>query len=363
VLAVVVVVAAVMSAPPTTHVAGLRIPGPSTFIYSVLPSWRVYSRFFIVVHAALVPIAAVGLALLLRRRRLVVQAVAGAVVVGLVLFEFLPLTAPGVWRYADAPEAYRFLAAQPERTIAEYPMQPAEGDLDHAYLTYQPIHQKAMVNVRNTTTPANRVVRTLAGLADPGTLPVLRAYGVGFVVVHRSRMPGGLHGPIPAGLELVRSDSFDSLPVAQKKRLFYLNDFYDIDVYRVMPGRVARFAIAQDAGFYLPEPNGWSSSMWMDGTATIHVVGLGSNSGSAAVSFRAAAAFGEVRQLVVEQNGHTLFDGTIKDATLVRFVARPDAPITIRTSPGGEVIHDRLPNLPDPRRVAVSVQALVVEPA
>jgi hypothetical protein len=366
VLGAVAAVALVMSAPPTVQVGPLEVPGPSNLIFAVIKFWRVYARMFVLAHAALVVLAALSLALMLRRRSLRTGIAATAVLTAVVAFEFLPIPPPGTWDYGSAPEVYYYLAEQPGRIVAEYPLLPTETEPDHRYLTYQPVHGKRLVNVRNDATRADAMARSLRGLADPNTIPALRAYGVDYVVVHPGLTMAGIPSPPPppGDLELVRSFRFSDPPTnPDRYHAPFLAAYYDADVYRLRPGPVARLVIAHGEGLHAPEQVAWNSFTWMQARGQMSVVALEPGVGAGRVSFRAGSAGRTPRTLRVEQGGRELWSGTVTDRTLVEFTAAVEQPVTMTASPGAITPQSFDPASPDNRLLAVSIAELSVQPA
>jgi hypothetical protein len=364
VLTAVALAAIVTSGPPDFKLLGTRLHGPSAVIYVFVTSWRVYARLFVLAHAAVVVLAAVGLATLIRGRPVAVQAAASLAVTATVFFEILPFPLPGTWSYGESPEAYYYVAARPEQVLAEYPLVSPAVDPNHPYLTYQPVHRKHMVNVRNADTSADAVARTLAGPADEGTLAVLRAFGVGLVIVHPTmQAPDRPLGPIPPGLELLKSFRFDD-PPSNPARLHdpQNRSMYDADVYEVQPGPAARFAMAEEVGFFPSETNGWHSYAWMGTTGQLRVIPTSASvrATTATVSFN-AARFGGHQELTVLQGAAELWRGEVTDLTHVAFTAKVGVPIRLVATPGGIPVMRLESESKDNRALAVSVTDLVAE--
>jgi len=359
----------VMSLPAEIHFRSLSFPAPSKFVFQLVTFFRVYARFFILMHAALVALAAIALAAILRRRSWPVQALATVLAIAIVAFEFLTFPPRGWYDYDAAPSVYRFVAAQRDADIvAEYPLYSWADQLNRDYLTYQPVHGKKLLNARVTGSLADGVDRTLFGLGDAGTAPVLRALGVKLVIVHPD-MQGVGKGPAPADYELVQSFRYDKDqqgPHGKRvAKLAAFKSFYDADVYRVRPGPVSDVALREGTGFYTSEADGWNSFRWIRGTARLDLVPLASFARQATVSLTAHTAFDQDRELVVTQGGVELWRGTVhgpvEAGTDVRFTATVGQPVVFRTTPGDEPFAQH--NLPaDPRSVALRVDELTVVP-
>ena len=141
------------SMPPTVRILGIQIPMPGYFLYQILPMFRVYARFGIVVATALIPLAGFGMTWALRRVRW--KKTAACILGGLILFEFFPpIPAPTV-DLSDPPDVYEWLADREEvEAIVEYPLHwPAVKEGEHLnlwdlyeYMVWQRVHEKPMFN-------------------------------------------------------------------------------------------------------------------------------------------------------------------------------------------------------------------------
>jgi len=96
----------------------------------------------------------------------------------------------------DVPPTYRWLAAQPDRTIVlEYPFHDWIAD-DSIYLYLSTYHWKRLVNGYSGFIPASTyLVRdAVRSFPDGESLDVLAALGVDTVIVHAKMLPGGPDG-------------------------------------------------------------------------------------------------------------------------------------------------------------------------
>ena len=141
------------SLPPQVHLFGVPLPLPGYFLYQVLPMFRVYARFGIVVATALIPLAGFGISWVLRRVRWKKTVV--CILGGLILFEFLPPIPFPTVDLSDPPDVYEWLAKQTEvEAIVEYPLNwPAVKEGEHLnlwdlyeYMVWQRVHEKPMFN-------------------------------------------------------------------------------------------------------------------------------------------------------------------------------------------------------------------------
>lgn len=169
---------------PWWQVGPLRIYMPSFFMYKILPMFRAYCRFGIVVMLAVAILAGFGLMFILEKFRTNKSKIAvTAVACGLVLFEFWNWPPYRVIDISKVPDAYYWLKAQPpDIVIAEYPL-----DIDspnEMYKFYQTVHEKRMIDGTITGTEANRVARTLMKLSDRTTTSKLKEWHIRYVLVH-----------------------------------------------------------------------------------------------------------------------------------------------------------------------------------
>lgn len=357
-------VAAVASGPAHSHMLGLTLPGPSLVVHAIAPYWRVFARLFVAVHAAVIVLAALGVAGVLAGRsnrvRVVVLAIACCVV-------FIDAMAARPFSYATfdysaAPSGYRWLARQSDiSVIADAPVWPNIAQPDAAFATFQPIHGKRVVNPKSSAEEGSLANSSVLGLGDPQTVPMLRSMLVDAVVVHPGLFPSGVPDTPPPGLELVRRFSFaeDAATVLspnQARRTRSLAAWYDMDVYRLAPGPIARVAALPTRGWTVPETQGWSTQRWVQDQAELDVVRLGGDARFAQVTLT-MASFGEPRTVAITQGGRELLAARVEASGPSTFTVRATVgePLVLTPSPGPKVIKDLLPGSTDPRRVSVIV--------
>lgn len=364
------VLAAWTSFPPSPT-AGWPFWSPSGILHAAIPFVRVYARLVLVVQLAVVALAAVAMVEVLRSsrfrgspiRRGVLLALVATVVVGESL-TFPPLSA---WSYRQAPTAYRWLAAQPDvEEIAEYPVMSPRFLPDNSFLTFQPVHGKALFNATRADDDQAPIQDAIAGLADPQTAGVLRALGVDRLVVHRSLYPGEVPTePIPPEYETVGMFSFAEDASAQRfggvNRWAYLAPYYDVEVLRVRPGAAAEVVAGIGEGFYMPEPRGWRTFTWAATTAEIELRALSQTAPEAArVGFTLHSAFGDRRVITVSTDGRRLWQGVVgPEPVAVSFLAPVGQRLEIRSDIAAESVFDRTGSS-DPRAIAFGITDLMV---
>ncbi len=173
------------SQPPWWKIGNIKIYMPAFFIHQILPAFRAYCRFGIVVMFAVSVLAGFGLKFLLYSFK-TRKSKAGLVLLCsfLLLFEFWNYPPFKVIDLSRVPQVYYWLKDQPkDSVIAEYPLdQDAPNEM---YRFYQVTHEKKMINYTVPGTYANKVAHTVAKLSDPGAAARLKWLGVKYVLVHK----------------------------------------------------------------------------------------------------------------------------------------------------------------------------------
>jgi len=179
------IVAWLFSQPPWWQIGPVKVYMPSFFMYKVLPMYRAYCRFGIVLMLAVAVLAGFGLKFVLERFKTRKTKIAIATLFcGLVLFEFWNWPPYKVIDVSKAPGVYSWLKNQPgDIVIAEYPL---DADTpNEMYKFYQTKHEKKIVNGTIPGTHANKVAQTIVNIAEPETASKLKWMGVKYVLVHQ----------------------------------------------------------------------------------------------------------------------------------------------------------------------------------
>lgn len=218
------VVAWFFSQPPWWGVGKLRIYMPSFFMYKILPMYRAYCRFGIVVMLAVAVLAGFGLKFILERfKKKSSRIVITMVFCALVSFEFWnypPLKVIDLTKY---PKVYDWLRQEPDNiVIAEYPLD--AGGESEFYKFYQTKHHKKMINGTVPGTIANRISCSLLDIGDYKTAGGLRWLGVKYVLVHLNSYRANENVQARKTLE----------NVGKNKGLQLVKATADIDVYEVI---------------------------------------------------------------------------------------------------------------------------------
>ncbi|MFA4843181.1 MAG: hypothetical protein WC658_05050, partial [Candidatus Omnitrophota bacterium] len=179
------IVAWLFSQPPWWQIAALKLYMPSFFMYKVMPIFRAYCRFGILVMLAVAILAGFGLKFLLQRFKAVAaRATVTVFFCGLVLFEFWSWPPYKVIDLSKVPAVYYWLREQPgDFAIAEYPLD-IRGPKEE-YKFFQTAHEKKIINGTTPGTYANNVARSIYRLSGPDTAGVLKWMGVKYALVHQ----------------------------------------------------------------------------------------------------------------------------------------------------------------------------------
>lgn len=173
------------SQPPWWNIFGFKLYMPSFFMYKILPMFRAYCRFGIVVMLAVAVLAGFGLKFFLERFKSRKTKIAvTALFCGLVLFEFWNWPPYKVIDLSRVPAVYYWLKEQPnDIVVAEYPLDydsPSE-----LYKFFQTVHERKIINGTIPGTHANKVAQEIRRLSAPKTASILKWMGVKYVVVHK----------------------------------------------------------------------------------------------------------------------------------------------------------------------------------
>lgn len=178
------IVAWIFSQPPWWRIGPVRIYMPSFFMYKVLPMFRAYCRFGIVLMLAASVLAGFGLKIILDKlKNQKAKIVVTLFFCCLVLFEFWNYPPYKVIDLTKYPRVYDWLKAQPgDIVIAEYPL-----DLtgpNESYKFYQTKHEKKIINATLPGTYANAIAKALEDISSKETAQGLSWLGVKYVLVH-----------------------------------------------------------------------------------------------------------------------------------------------------------------------------------
>ncbi|MDP2939857.1 MAG: hypothetical protein Q8O13_07255 [Candidatus Omnitrophota bacterium] len=173
------------SQPPWWKIGQFKIYLPSLFMYKLLPMFRAYCRFGIVVMLAVAVLAGFGLKFILDKfKTQKTKIIITSIFCGLILFEFWNYPPFKVIDVSKVPQVYYWLKQQPKDiVIAEYPLD--DKGPNEMYKFYQTKHEKKIINATIPATYANKVTKAIIKLSDPYSAGILKWLGVKFVLVHR----------------------------------------------------------------------------------------------------------------------------------------------------------------------------------
>jgi hypothetical protein len=178
------IIAWLFSQPPWWKIGPFKIYMPSFFMYKILPMFRAYCRFGILVMLSIAVLAAFGLKFVLERfKDKKVKIALAFLLFGLVLFEFWNYPPFRVIDVGRVPGVYYWLKEQPAGIIiAEYPLD--AGSPNELYKFYQTVHEKKMINGTTPYSYPNKVAQTIIKLSEKNTASILKWMGVKYVLVH-----------------------------------------------------------------------------------------------------------------------------------------------------------------------------------
>lgn len=215
----------VMSMPPSERLGPVTVYFPSYALLSLLPVFRVYSRFAMLVMLATALVAGIGLTRLQSWSRLPSAGWRRSALLFvpfvLMAVEFNNMPPTHVFAISPAPAAYTWLRDKPDGILIEYPLAvgpPRDMEIQsRQYTLYQQYHLHPLFNGGSSSSPATKLAPSLEPYYKPGVVSQLRQLGIRYVFVHRTDyIADGLHVPLDvAGLR-------------------YLGAFGDTDIFMVM---------------------------------------------------------------------------------------------------------------------------------
>lgn len=218
-----IAIAWLFSQPPWWNIMGFKIYMPSFLMYKIIPVYRAYCRFGIVVMFAVAVLAGFGLKFILDRfQNRKSQAALAILACGLLMFEFWNYPPYKVIDVSKFPEVYHWIKKQAgDFVIAEYPL-----DLNgpnEKYRFFQRKHEKKIINGTIPGTYANKVAKIITELSEPQTTKILNWMGVKYVLLHRDDY---------IRTELA-SEKEELNKISHSPFLKFLKSFGDTDVYEL----------------------------------------------------------------------------------------------------------------------------------
>lgn len=177
---VVAVVAFVWSLPPQLRVGIVELPAPIAILGEITSTWRVMSRFVVLVSLGMTVLAAVGLVAIMRSRGRILGTGIAVLALAGVMLDFT--WRPGVTELGEAPEVYGLLREEPRGVVAQYPLLPA-GFGDSSPILWQDAHGHPLLNGYIEGSPNEARAASLYYLNAPATARGLASIGVKHVIV------------------------------------------------------------------------------------------------------------------------------------------------------------------------------------
>ncbi len=253
--AVCAAVAFVFSMPPTARVLGVKIYFPSYLLFKVLPQFRAYARFGIIVMMCAVALAGYGIAFIAERmKNKNAVPIVAAVLMGLIVLEFSIVPPFRSLDTAATTDYYRWLGKQPGRqAVAVYPFFVLDDFYNYGYLFAQRMHLKDLLNGAQPDTPAERYRECVLDIKHPATPGLLKRAGARYVIVIPEYYTEGVVHP-----NYVYPTALDDRPMPPGLRK--VKSFRDATVYEVTAAPasfVARFDIGSFEPYVDPGGRSW----------------------------------------------------------------------------------------------------------
>ncbi len=207
----------ILALPPRMTLGSLHVFGPSYWLHGIVPFFRVYARFGILVMLGVSILAGLGFAWLQARLRAHKLGALTILPFALLAVEFNNQPPHHVVALLPAPAAYHWLQAQPDGILVEYPL--AAGDpvgiyiQTFQYMFYQQVHIHPIFNSDAPTSKARQLARQFEPYYRPGVAAELQSLGIRYLFVHRrDYAAAGYQQPrTVAGMHFVHS--FDDIDV------------------------------------------------------------------------------------------------------------------------------------------------------
>jgi hypothetical protein len=320
-LSLIAAAAVITSLSPEARIFGVLTPFPSHFIAQLTTTWRVYSRFVMVVMLALVALAAIGLDVLARTRRPWLKvAVMALATVAIPLDLWAPqhghvykITTPGI---------YRTLAREPMGLVAEYPLA-ASSFNTYSDIFFQGSYGKRLLGGYLEGSFEERLALSLAVLS-PSTASRLAALGVRYVLLDATPASWGgwpAAGTPGPGFRLIAREPY-------------------ADLYRVTARPQSPALAAAGAGFSSTLLTHAGLVNWLEqASGTIDLIGAcASCSGELSMVLESYAQPREVTLL--DSQGTVVYRQIIRGAALVKVPLHFSRKAAVRliTSPGPQPV-------------------------
>ncbi len=206
--------------PAYLHIYDLKIPFSFSYLlYQVTQSFRVMSRFDVILMMSVSVLSGIGIKYILKEKIKKRSLIFVIVVILVILFEFAPIPSNisqikrpeqnfpfSRYEYEyhttkiEIPEEYNWLANQKgDFTIIEYPLAIAPGKdeiIHYRYLFFQRVHKKKLINGGQEA-----LLRDIAKINETSPADKLKMMGVRYAIVHTDIMEADVN---TSGFDLVR---------------------------------------------------------------------------------------------------------------------------------------------------------------
>jgi hypothetical protein len=177
------------SMPPVVDLGLFKLYLPSYFTYKILPMFRAYARFGVIVMLCVSVLAGYGIKFILEKiKTKKIKLFFLICIFCSIMFEFTNIPPTHVADLTKLPQVYAWLKQQPgDFIIAEYPMtlsSPGEAWTNYDYLFYQTRHEKKLVNGANIGTDAFKIKEKILRVEDKSTPSILKALGTKYIILH-----------------------------------------------------------------------------------------------------------------------------------------------------------------------------------
>lgn len=304
----VTVIALWMSLQPVLKYGNITLYNPSFIIISLTSSWRVFGRLYSIVAIGLVVMAGISLDKLSLTYPARSKQIIGLCLVAIILeFSIFPLKAhTKTFNYNDTPPVYSWLKDNKRiRAVAEYPL----DELPHGiylsdYYTFQQVSKKPILNSILPNSPNASLRKSIAGISDPQTIPVLRALGIDVVNIRPN--------------DLATRSASDTSPSASSninlEQIFtHKSSSGNINSYKVKPGVRANYALTLPnlQYFQIFHRKDGGVNYMVDNDTLLKVVALPGGKTKDKITVGFTISTDSLRKATIVQNGELIWSGLL----------------------------------------------------
>ena len=356
---VLAIAAVYWSLPPHIYPVGLKIPTPSLAAFQFVTTWRVYSRFALVVAIGVIVLAAIGLRWAAgstsRVRYVAVLAVATILIP-------LDLSVSSSGPVAtDAPQVASVIAKLPPGIVAVYPLERGEAD-GYGQFYNQQYYKHPVFNGFDDLPEESRASR-LTDITKEQTVDDLAAIGVRFVAIIRRPLATALDEPPIAG------QAKSLIPRGSGMYGNYTTDLFEI------PANRRSVVATQGKGFGGPEGAPGEQVTWATGADAAIDVRADCDSACSGTLKMDVLANGPERTVTVKVAGKPVEVRLRGTRSPGAFKVRDWVPVSVplsvthhtsvalSSSPGAIPVNQIDPSNPDPRSLSIAVRNVRWVPA